>query len=74
MTIFGGDPREWERLDWRLLQNGGVALYFRPAVLEEDVDWFRTNQYDAYDSVPNRGIPLQSCMTRDSTFPDDAVC
>ena len=49
MTIFSGDPGEWQRLDWHLLQNGGVALYFRPVVLEEDLEWFRANRYDVYE-------------------------
>lgn len=49
MTIFSGDPGEWQRLDWHLLQNGGVALYFRPTVLEEDLEWFRANRYDIYE-------------------------
>ena len=42
MAFFKNDPREWERLDWRLLQNGAVALYHRPAVLGEDVAWLQS--------------------------------
>ena len=42
------DPREWERLDWRLLQNGAVALYHRPAVLAEDTAWLQAQGYKLY--------------------------
>jgi Barstar (barnase inhibitor) len=48
MTSFTGQPDEWQRLDWHLLQNGGVTLYFRPAVLNEDLDWLRNNHYELY--------------------------
>lgn len=48
MTSFSGQPDDWQRLDWRLLDHGGVALYFRRAVLDEDLEWLRANHYDLY--------------------------
>ena len=45
MAAFRDDPSEWERLDWRLLQNGAVALYHRPAVLAADIDWLAGAAY-----------------------------
>jgi RNAse (barnase) inhibitor barstar len=45
MAAFRDDPREWERLDWRLLQNGAISLYHRPAFLERDVGWLEQAGY-----------------------------
>lgn len=45
MTAFRDDPAEWERLDWRLLQNGAVSLYHQPRVLEADLAWLIDADY-----------------------------
>jgi RNAse (barnase) inhibitor barstar len=42
VAVFRED--EWG-LDRQILQRGAICLYFRPEVLEEDVKWFRENQY-----------------------------
>jgi len=51
MAIFRNEPEEFQRLDWGLLQNGAVTLYFRPQVLAEDVRWLKRNHYrvDSFD-------------------------
>ena len=49
MSVFSGDPSDWQRLDWQLLQNGPVALYFSPTVLSEDVLWFRGHGYEVHE-------------------------
>ena len=49
MTVFSGDPSEWERLDWQLFQNGAVAMYFRPNVLSEDLSWLRDHGYRTFE-------------------------
>jgi hypothetical protein len=51
MSSFTDDPAEWQRLDWRLLLNGPVALYFSPDVLRADAAWLRASGYvvDAVD-------------------------
>lgn len=46
MASFRDDPDELQRLDWRLLQNGPVTLYFRRAVLDEDVAWLLEHRYE----------------------------
>ena len=46
MAVFSGDPSEFERLDWRLLQNGPIALYLRREVLDPDVAWLREQRYE----------------------------
>ena len=45
MSVFSDAPEEWQRLDLRLLQNGSVHLYYRPSILEEDVEWLRDHGY-----------------------------
>jgi RNAse (barnase) inhibitor barstar len=32
-------------LDWTILRDGGVALYWRPEILAEDVSWLESNDY-----------------------------
>jgi RNAse (barnase) inhibitor barstar len=51
MAAFSTDETEWQRLDLRLLQNSPVALYLRPAVLDEDLARLRTEGYkmDEFD-------------------------
>ena len=45
MAIFRSEPEDFQRLDWTLLQNGAVTLYFRPQVLAEDVAWLKEHDY-----------------------------
>jgi RNAse (barnase) inhibitor barstar len=51
MAAFSTDPSQWQRLDYRLLQNSPVALYFRPEILNEDMVWLRAEGYkiDEFD-------------------------
>jgi hypothetical protein len=46
---FRDDPRERERLDWRILQNGAVALYHRASILQQDAAWLRQHGYVLYE-------------------------
>jgi RNAse (barnase) inhibitor barstar len=44
-------PGDHQRVDWRLLQNGAITLYYRPALLDEDIGWlqrhgYRVHQFD----------------------------
>jgi hypothetical protein len=45
MAIFRNGPEEFQRLDWALLQNGAVTLYFRPQGLIDDVQWLKEHEY-----------------------------
>lgn len=47
MAAFQGD--DYQRLDWALLQNGAVNLYYRMAVLEEDIAWLARHGYIVRD-------------------------
>lgn len=49
MTAFTRETSEWQRLDWQLLLNGGVTLYFNPSILLQDIAWLRENGYLAYE-------------------------
>jgi RNAse (barnase) inhibitor barstar len=43
MAPFSEGDRD--RLDWQLLQNGAVTLYFQSAILEGDLAWLRDHGY-----------------------------
>ncbi len=45
MAPFSTDPDEWQRLDWTLLRNGPITLYYRIPILHEDIDWLRSHGY-----------------------------
>ena len=38
-------PDEPQRLDWKLLERGAIALYNKGSVLSADIGWFRQQQY-----------------------------
>ena len=45
LVVFRNEPEEFQRLDWMLLQDGAVTLYFRPQMLVEDVEWLKRHDY-----------------------------
>lgn len=49
MAVFTNKPEDWQRLDWQILRDGGIALYWRPEYLADDVRWFASQNYDIYD-------------------------
>jgi hypothetical protein len=38
-------PDVVQRLDWKLLERGAIALYYRSSVLSTDLGWFRQQNY-----------------------------
>jgi hypothetical protein len=73
MAAFGNDPDEWNRLDYRILQNSPIALYHRPDVLAEDTSWFRAEQYRVYEfdcSTWTSSDALHEDLRRTFDFPD----
>jgi RNAse (barnase) inhibitor barstar len=42
-------PTEVQRLDWRLLERGAIALYHKGSVLSQDIAWFRQNGYVVHE-------------------------
>lgn len=48
MAVFDESPEEWQRLDWRILVNGSINLYFSQEILNESIDWFLQNKYTMF--------------------------
>ena len=42
-------PAEVQRLDWKLLERGAVALYHKSSVLSADLAWFRQQNYTIHE-------------------------
>jgi len=42
-------PTEVQRLDWKLLERGAVALYHKSSVLSADLAWFRQQNYAIHE-------------------------
>lgn len=45
MAIFRDEAEKFQRVDWKLLQNGAVTLYFRSQVLLEYLEWLNRHDY-----------------------------
>jgi len=54
----------WDRLDYQLLQNGAVSLYFSEEIMQEDCQWLKKQQYKV------RGLDAANWLTEES-FHDD---
>ena len=39
------DPHDLDRVDWAILQNGWIALYWKTEILEHDVGWLAEHGY-----------------------------
>jgi RNAse (barnase) inhibitor barstar len=45
MAVFSANEVIDQRLDWTVLRDGGVALYWRSEILADDLHWFGSNGY-----------------------------
>jgi RNAse (barnase) inhibitor barstar len=45
VATFSLDGSDFQRVDWMLLQNGPVSLYFHHDALDSDVTWLRDHGY-----------------------------
>lgn len=45
MAIFKADGVNDEQLDWTILRDGGVCLYWRPEILVDDLNLLKSNGY-----------------------------
>ncbi len=73
MSVFHDTPEEWQRLDLTLLKNGSVHLYYRSAVLEEDVAWLRNHNYQIEDfdcSKWETALQMHEELAKRLEFPD----
>jgi RNAse (barnase) inhibitor barstar len=73
MAFFQRNPQEWERLDWKILKNGAISLYFQQEVLSRDIDWFKQNDYRVYVFDCSRWINKEAFhldLQHTLSFPD----
>jgi hypothetical protein len=49
MALFNDSPEDWEKLDWKILRDGGIAFYWRLEYLADDVQWLIGQNYDIYE-------------------------
>ena len=45
MAIFEEIQAHNEQLDWTILRDGGVSLYWRQEILADDLNWLESNEY-----------------------------
>ena len=52
MAYFRDEPEYWQRLDYLILREGSIYLYFQNAVLDESIQWLKENGYqmDEFDA------------------------
>ena len=48
MAAFDAHEQTKETLDWVILRDGGLALYWRREYLNEDLEWFREQNYQLF--------------------------
>lgn len=48
MASFDKRINNCARLDWQILMNGSVSLYYDKAILEEDMQWLKSSGYQLY--------------------------
>jgi hypothetical protein len=45
MVAFNQQDKHENRLDWKILSDGSIALYWQHEVFNENLDWFRQQHY-----------------------------
>jgi RNAse (barnase) inhibitor barstar len=73
MAAFRNEPDTWGRIDWLLMQNGPVSLYWREAYLDEDLRWLKEHGYrvDSFDaSAWNSEVQMHRDFARTLAFPE----
>jgi hypothetical protein len=45
MTVFNAIEVNDQQLDWTILRDGGVALYWKPEILTQDLIWLESKGY-----------------------------
>jgi RNAse (barnase) inhibitor barstar len=73
MAVFENNPDEWQRLDWRILQNGWSCLYWQQSILDIDIDWFKKENYNIVDFDCSHWTDtnqIHSDLKKNLDFPD----
>jgi RNAse (barnase) inhibitor barstar len=75
MTAFKSDEFNEEKLDFKILRDGGIALYWRTQYFQEDVGWLRSTGYNViefecadWDSVDKMHDSLSTIPTFPSYY------
>ncbi len=45
MSTFNDNAEEFQRLDYAILQNGAISMYYRAEILISDVEWLSNHGY-----------------------------
>jgi len=64
MPFFNNTPNDWQRLDWQILRDGGIHLYWRREYLVEDTKWFANHDYDVFE------LACETWESQDDMFTD----
>lgn len=73
MAIFKSAEINSSRLDWKILQNTAICLYYQLNVLEDDLSWFKKNNFLVYtfDCSQWRSVnDFHDDVNRQFKFPD----
>jgi RNAse (barnase) inhibitor barstar len=73
MTAFTPDESNAQRLDWAILRDGGVHLYWRPEILDEDRSWLESNGYRivTFDCAEwDSALEMHRSLKEKLSFPD----
>ncbi|HAD13030.1 MAG TPA: barnase inhibitor [Saprospirales bacterium] len=73
MATFSNIPDEWGRLDWSILQNGWISLYWNKDVLATDLQWFEREQYTMAEldcTTWNSEVEMHAQLRQCLSFPD----
>ena len=49
MASFTDEEINRDQLDWQVLRDGGIALYLNSELLESDLQWLQSRQYEIRD-------------------------
>jgi hypothetical protein len=74
MTAFTQEDGYGDRLDWKILSDGGIALYWRREFLDGDIDWFRRHNYQVFSCDCGRWATSEEMyadLQRTLPFPTD---
>lgn len=71
MAPFSAQEQEKQALDWLILRDGGIALYWRREYLNEDLEWFRQQSYQIYSFACEKWTPdeMHADFARTLGFP-----
>jgi barstar (barnase inhibitor) len=64
MSFFSNTAKDWERLDWQILRDGGIQLYWRREYLVEETRWLAEHDYDLYE------FACETWLSPDAMFSD----